>query len=660
MSTALAPDQRYPSSRWLILMPPLMLALFFAGILVLLWLLRSHDASLQRSNLVRDIQWAEASIARQLKQDQELLDRMALVVANTGRVTEAYDTEASDHLQEAPAIEHLAWNRPNGDLQWSLPVTKSVSQILRERAPIEELQRIMRLTAAMNRGTYSIPYRDYDGASYIQYHSPVFRGDEFMGTVSATYALSGIMHYLVPPAFTEKYHLSFVDSEENELYSDVPSHEVESLLTHSVLLSTPWRDLHLKATSYKPESLIAQNLVTAIAVALLAFLAWSIWLMQRHINKRIETDRALTASHERFVTVLDALDAAVYVATLDDGRILFMNETCRQRFPGGKIGGRITELERVFAVAPSIAFQRELLLSPAGEAGAVLKDEFEDVHTERWYIIRGKAIRWVDGRLVRMHMAADVTDRKRAEAKTRQQQEKLMQTARLLTAGEMASTLAHEINQPLAAIANYNNGCVKRLKSGQWREEELISAMEKAGEQAQRAGRVVQRVREFVKNRAPIRGAIDINHVIGDVVRLSELDAEKEGITWDLRLSEELPDVHADRIMIEQVVLNLVKNAMEAMHATPMTRRQLIIETLHNPSSSMAEIRVIDRGKGINSDEEVELFSPFFTTKPHGMGIGLNICRSIIELHEGQLWFTRNIEGGSTFHFSLPLITENA
>jgi C4-dicarboxylate-specific signal transduction histidine kinase len=256
--------------------------------------------------------------------------------------------------------------------------------------------------------------------------------------------------------------------------------------------------------------------------------------------------------------------------------------------------------------------------------------------------------------MVRLHIATDVTERKRSEEFARQQQEKLQMTARLITAGEMASTLAHELNQPLAAIANYNMGCVRRLRSGSWDPQELLEALEKSGAQAERAGRVIQRVREFVRKREPEFAACSINDVVAGVAAMIEIETEKNGSTVRLELAPALPPVRADKVMIEQVVLNLVKNGIEAMQDAPPGQRELTIRSQMGASGAV-EVAVADNGRGIPPQLADNLFTPFFTTKPEGMGMGLQICRSIIEMHRGRLWAHRNPARGSTFHFSLPI-----
>ena len=350
-----------------------------------------------------------------------------------------------------------------------------------------------------------------------------------------------------------------------------------------------------------------------------ALLRGCTWIIFALIIHRLKL--ALAHADERFVTVLEGLDAAVYVSDTETDELLYANEPFRRAFPAN---------------------------APPGNEG-----EFQDVASKRWYLTHARSIRWVDGRMVRLHITTDITGRKQTEEISRQQQDKLQMTARLITVGEMASTLAHEINQPLAAIANYNRGSVRRLRSGNWDADELLEAMEKTGEQAERAGKIIQRVREFVRKREPALAACDINEVIAGVAKMIEIEAEKSTIGVRLELTPELPAARADKVMIEQVILNLVKNAIEAMQGVARENRVLAIRSSAGEPGTVG-VEVADTGRGLPQELKENLFTPFFTTKPEGMGMGLQICRSIVELHDGRLWASHNPAGGSTFHFTVP------
>ena len=338
---------------------------------------------------------------------------------------------------------------------------------------------------------------------------------------------------------------------------------------------------------------------------------------------------ALSHADERFATVLEGLNAAVYVSDAETGEVLYANEQCRRTFPAG------TEL-------PSLP-------------RTVHEGEVHDKARGRWHLIHSRPVRWIDGRVVRLQLATDISERRRAEALFRQQQEKMQMTARLVTVGEMATTLAHELNQPLAAISNYSMGCVRRLRSGTWDAAELLDALEKGAAQAERASKVIQRVRAFVARRAPNLVPCDINEVVGGVSSMIGLEARQNATILELQLSDVCPYVRADPLLMEQVILNLSRNALDAMQETPAGERQLTIRSKPNGNDTV-EVEVVDRGRGIDPELEANLFTPFFSTKSHGMGLGLHICRSIVEAHGGHVWVSHNPGNGVTFHFSLKSV----
>ena len=633
------------------------LALFVAAILALLWFVHRHEADIQLANLRRDTQYAELAITRRILAHQEFADRLAGSFAS-GKSAPSLIDQANIYLLQHPEIRSVVWASADGMTGWSMPAWKDAIAINRERPSLDERERMIRLTRATGRSTYTEPYRDYEGEPYIEYHSPVIERGTFLGTVSWTLSLRMAMRRLVPVAVAEKYRLSLLDAEGRELFRHEDDRETYDMLTQTVSLTLPWRNLDLSATSYKSDSLVGSTLLTGIVLLITGVLAWSLWSLRRQTGMQAAADSALKASHERFVTVLDALDASVSVSDFDTRELLFCNESFSRLFPGYGVGSSVAAVETAFTPVPSRAVQRSALIDAAGKNTGVHRLELRDDVNATWYALRVRAVRWVDGRQVRLTMLSDITDRKVAEERNRVQQEKLLLTSRLMSVGEMASTLAHEINQPLAAIANYNMGAVRRLKSNHWKKEELVAALEKSAAQAERAGRVVQRVREFLRRREPARKRESINEVVLEVTELIELEAEKAQVRLVLDLVPDLPPVHADRIMIEQLMLNLIKNGIEAMQATPLAERRLMIETRR--TGAQAEISIIDRGHGISEGVAGELFSPFFTTKDNGMGMGLNICRSIVELHEGRLWHTANPAGGCVFHFTLPLAVEPA
>ncbi len=366
--------------------------------------------------------------------------------------------------------------------------------------------------------------------------------------------------------------------------------------------------------------------------------------------KRIRA--ALESAQARFEAVLDGLDAAVFVADPHSDEILYANRAFKALHGFDAVGRSARK------VADPQPEQGDYRVDPrrlnANDVPLELFDgELRHALSGRWYHVREHATRWVDGRVVRMGIATDITDRRHMEAMSRQQEERLQRTARLVTMGEMASTLAHELNQPLAAISNYAMGCVRRLENGEYKEADLLAAMQKASFQAERAGKIIRRIRDFVRKSEPRRAAVALSEIVEDALGFAEIDARKARVTIERDMAAGLPPVFADRIMIEQVMLNLVKNAIDAMVDVPEEERRLALSA--RLVDGMVEVSVADRGHGILGDDVERLFTPFYTTKSEGMGMGLNICRSIIEFHDGRLWTEPNPEGGTVFKFTLPV-----
>ena len=361
---------------------------------------------------------------------------------------------------------------------------------------------------------------------------------------------------------------------------------------------------------------------------------------------------ALEEAQRRFEAVLDGLEAAVFVADAHSDEILFANRTFKNIYGFDAVGRTV---RGVAVPEPDNGdYLHRLRALDANALPLELFDgEVQHPLSGRWYHMREHATSWVDARVVRMSIATDITDRKQSAESSQQQAERLQHTSRLITMGEMASTLAHELNQPLSAIANYCMGCVTRIQSGKFREEDLLSAMQKASFQAERAGKIIRRVREFVKKSEPRRSAVRLAEVLDDAIGFAAIDVRRLGGRIDLDIEAELPLVYADRIMIEQVVINLIKNGLDAMSALPRSERVLVVR-VRRVGERAVEVSVVDRGHGISEEEVGQLFTPFYSTKAEGMGMGLNICRSIIEFHDGRLTVAPNPDGGTIFTFTLP------
>jgi PAS domain S-box-containing protein len=247
----------------------------------------------------------------------------------------------------------------------------------------------------------------------------------------------------------------------------------------------------------------------------------------------------------------------------------------------------------------------------------------------------------------------DITERKRAEKDARQHQAHLAHVLRLNTMGEMAAGLAHEINQPLGAIANYAQGCTRRLRGGAIDAAGLLPIVEEIASEALRAGEIIRRLRDLVRKEGPREAAVDLSALIRESTRIIEPEALGSGIRVEVALPPDLPHVTCDSIQIEQVLLNLLLNGVEAVRASGSGERSLTISAAIAGAAGV-QVDVRDSGGGV-PDPPADVFKPFFSTKPNGLGMGLSISRSIIEAHGGRLWAARNADHGSTFRFTLPL-----
>lgn len=266
---------------------------------------------------------------------------------------------------------------------------------------------------------------------------------------------------------------------------------------------------------------------------------------------------------------------------------------------------------------------------------------------------------WRVEHLVRLRTAElelALAERQRAEERERLQRQEMDHVSRLSILGEMAGNLAHELNQPLAAITNYADGCALRLEKGSVQRDELLDTTHRIAEQAKRAGRIIQRIRSFVRKRDSVRVPFDLSEAVREAADFFEGQARRRGVPMTLRLEEGLPPVDGDRIQVQQVVLNLLQNAVEAMDDTPPRQRALRVTTLRRPGG--VAVWVEDRGCGLSAAARDKLFEPYFTTKPEGIGLGLALSRSIIEAHGGRLWADENDDRGITMKATLPAAQE--
>jgi two-component system sensor histidine kinase DctS len=424
-----------------------------------------------------------------------------------------------------------------------------------------------------------------------------------------------------------------------------------------VILLSSWLAASI-ATAY--EASWFPVLLVGVVIVLGFAIIWGVMQMRRQLASHLNVETALRQA-ATFQQALEASSAGGLRARDQDGRITYVSPAfCRMtgfsseellgaRFPDvpywdpSRAGRNLETFNRLRSnnnqsCSVEVAMRRK---NGRPFDALIIESPFIDAS--------GQHIGWLGA-------VVDITEQKRAREQAQQQYERLQATSKLVTMGEMASTMAHELNQPLTAISSYVAGCLNQIEAGQIDTDELKEIQHKIARQTQRAAGIISRVHAFVRRTEPNFSSIDLNSLVREAASLIETNAQRQQVRIVCELEEGLPQVTIDTQMIEQIIVNLMRNGIDAMCDTPVENRVLTVAT--HVHGNHAVLRVSDRGCGISPDIASHLFDPFFTTKGKGMGMGLNICRTIAELHHGQLTFESNPSGGATFTLALYAHTE--
>ncbi len=422
------------------------------------------------------------------------------------------------------------------------------------------------------------------------------------------------------------------------------------------------------------DMLPASDTLWLTLVVLGGSLAASLIFLGVLLGRLRETERRLDEKESRHETVLDRLQENEFrLRTIiesepecvklqaEDGTVLEINPAGLRLVdanqPADIIGRKIFSV-----VAPEYfdIYRENMRRVFAGEAVVY---EFRAITLKNrvaWMETHAAPLRDARGNIYALlGITRDITEHKQAEEQARRHQTELARVARLSTMGEMATGIAHELNQPLSAIANFSRGCIRRLRSGGMSPQELVVPLEEVCEQAERAGDILRHVRDFVRKREPRLKSLDVNQIVRAVVKFTEHEARHQCTHVRLNLDPLLPKVAADAIMIEQVIVNLVRNAIEAMAEVSQSRREIVIQTRLFESDAV-EVEVADTGPGIEGGLIDQVFDQFFTTKPEGVGMGLAISRSIIESHGGRIRAESSRDGGAILRFTLKISAQQS
>jgi PAS domain S-box-containing protein len=371
------------------------------------------------------------------------------------------------------------------------------------------------------------------------------------------------------------------------------------------------------------------------------------------ITERKRAEEELRAAETRFRTYVDHATDALFVHG-DQRKVVDVNRQACESLGYTReelIGMTPPDFDPVLGVDDAF-IQREM--KERLDAGEVFAFQTSHRRKDGTFFPVEVRIRpfWHGGHRFGLALVRDITERKRAEETLRQTQAELAHVARVATLGEMAASIAHELNQPLAAIVNNASASLRWLAANNV--EEARHSAEVIRGDAHRAAEIIQRIRSFAKKAPPQKDWIDINQTITEVIALARSEMQRHGVLLEMQLSDAVqPLIFADRVQLQQVILNLIMNAVEAMSETRDGSRELLIRTGTDASGGVV-VTVRDSGPGLAPENLDRLFTPFYTTKSQGMGMGLAICRSIVEAHGGRLWATANPPHGAVFQFTLP------
>lgn len=647
-------EVRHPS-RWPALLPYLTLPLFLVIIGTLVWLTRAHDREEQWATLINDVLWMEQNLQFELDRNVSLLGQLGPELLSGKPHSGRVEASLSQLLRAQSGLIRVLWLDPNGRLGGAMPP-------LPDDTPVGDVEgtvldhSVFELARGVGRRAYGPMRQVADGSHQFEVHVPIYSEEALLGAVVGIYSMQDLMLRELPWWFSERYRVSVLDADGKEIVAKSKVAPLSSDIRYNMPFDPPGRGLSLQITAYQSETRWVPLLLVGSIVLLAGIIVWSVWQLRRQLARRHRAEQALRSESLFRKAMEDSLLTGLRARDLE-GRITYVNPAfCKMvGYDEADLIGRLPPMPYWDPehIEHTLEVHNMILAGDAPREGVELRLYRRDGARLDALIFEAPLID-ADGKHTGwMGSLLDTTEQKRARELARQQEEQLHATSRLITMGEMASTLAHELNQPLAAIASYNTGCLNRLEQPDLDVDELREIHTKLGRQARRAGEIIRRVHDFVRRSEPKREALDVNAVIRDAVGLIESDARKRRMRIETDLAPRLPDIAADPVMVEQVIVNLVRNGMDAMHDNPPGCRTVRVTT--QEEGGQLVVRVADTGKGIETDTARHLFEPFFTTKAEGMGMGLNICRSIAELHHGRLGFESVPGEGTTFVLSLPL-----
>ena len=644
----------------------LLVILVLSMLSTLVWLAGRYEVSQVQSRIERDAADAVSDIRTALTRNVQSLQ--ALQYADRSSVTWGQDAHAL--LREHREWLRLELRDPDLrvlkaiDTPFRAPAFNRFGRAANQPEVVQACGVARRQSGPGYGASTYVPQADGLGLEIMDLCLPVISDGKLTGYTVATYSLTEILVNMVGPQLTRSQEVSFTESDGTRLAMHGTPRRGSRVFIAKQLIDLPGHTMVLRMDSWRAAPDLFPNVLTALVTAMAIALAIVLVMLARDMRRRqrVELDLANAlafrkAMEDSLVTGLRARDK--------QGRITYVNPAFCEMvgFEAHELIGRgmpapywppemvdeygQRQALRLAGNAPPREGAESVFMRKNGERFPVMIFEAPLINAT------GEQTGW-------MGAVLDVSEQRRVEEVSRASQERLQATARLATVGEMASLLSHELNQPLAAISSYATGSMNLLQDAAVKDPQLVetlsSAIQRIGQQAERAGKVIKSVHDFVRRRDQAREAVTPRALLDDVMPLVSLQARKLGVRVVVNCPADLPAVLCDRTMVEQVLLNLARNGMQAMaDDTPHKVLTLAVRlAASNASSRWLEFLVADLGHGIPEGVAEKLFTPFFTTKQEGMGLGLSLCRTVVEQHGGFLSHQPNIPRGTVFSFTLP------
>ena len=658
-------DRRF--SLWLALF-----GLVVALLVTLVWLAGRYEASQYQAELDRDTADAVTDIRNGFSRHIASLQTLQLK-SLPSKLWQA----------EVPLLlsQNRAWLRvERRDLQ-GLILDASVSPFkptlfdaqTRMNEQVEIVQtclRSKRLNGPAYSRSYFVPQANGIGLEVMEMCLPVLVQGRAVGFTLLTYGLQEVLATELGETYGRRNEISFIEPDGTRLAVHGTLPRAKRLFTATQLLDLPGTTLMLRMDGRRATPDGFTNILPALVLAMSIALVSVLVLLVKDSRRRLKAERDLADALAFRKAMEDSLVTGLRARDLK-GRITYVNPAFCQMvgFEAEQLLGKSAPMPYW---PPEMVgeYQQRQAVRLAGNAPP--REGFESVFIRKdgarfpVLIFEAPLINVLGQQTGWMSAFLDISEQRRIEELSRSSQERLQATARLATVGEMASLLSHELNQPLAAISSYATGSLNLMQHPEFSDtqpplSDLQMAFERISEQAGRAGKVINSVHDFVRRRDQDKEIVTPQAIIDAVMPLVQLQAHKLQVRIETKLGERLSPILCDRTMVEQVLLNLARNGMQAMDHPNCRKRLLTIQVKRAASSDShgwVEFSIIDMGIGISPDIAQQLFTPFFTTKAEGMGLGLSLCRTVVEQHGGHLEFEAQEPCGTLFRFTLPTAPE--